>query len=337
MCVGLGQALQEDPGHLAYTRGGTSRAWLTRRSATQSRTNRSRIIACTSSIGPGRVNMVTAALTATINNVPLLLFPSDSFATRQPDPVLQQLECPESLSTTASDCFKPVASYWDRIARPEQLMPAMVNAMRVLTDPANCGTAVISMPQDVEGESYDYPEYFFQKRIHHIPRHVADDYEIEQAVDDQEAKKPMLISGGGVRYSEAGQIVMDFAKEFNIPVAQTQAGHSALPDSFELCGRRNRSHGKLRGKCAVQGLRPRQSEWERDSTILSPAPSGFCSRIPDIKVLNQHIEYHAQKLDACSCVGDAKVTLEAIYEKLKETGYRSAYTRRDRRSGAHGS
>jgi 3D-(3,5/4)-trihydroxycyclohexane-1,2-dione acylhydrolase (decyclizing) len=268
-----------------------------------------------------------SALTATINNVPLLLFPSDSFATRQPDPVLQQLECPESLTTTASDCFKPVARYWDRIARPEQLMPAMVNAMRVLTDPANCGTAVISMPQDVEGESFDYPKYFFQKRIHHIPRHVADAYEINQAVElIKNAKKPMLISGGGVRYSEAGQTVMDFAKAFNIPVAQTQAGHSALPDSFELAVGGIGITGSYAANVLckdcdlVIGVGTRFNDFVTGSKWI-------LFQNPDIKVLTINTsEYHAQKLDATSCVGDAKVTLEAIGEKLKAEGYRSAYT-----------
>jgi 3D-(3,5/4)-trihydroxycyclohexane-1,2-dione acylhydrolase (decyclizing) len=326
MCVGLGQALQEDPGHLRVYQGRNEQGMAHAALSYAKQNNRRRIIACTSSIGPGAVNMVTAALTATINNVPLLLFPSDSFATRQPDPVLQQLECPESLTTTASDCFKPVARYWDRIARPEQLMPAMVNAMRVLTDPANCGTAVISMPQDVEGESYDYPAYFFQKRIHHIPRHVADDYEIQQAVEMiKAAKKPMLISGGGVRYSEAGRIVMDFAKEFQIPVAQTQAGHSALPDSFELCVGGIGITGSyaanvLCKECdLVIGVGTRFNDFVTGSKWI-------LFQNPDIKVLTINTsEYHARKLDATSCVGDAKVTLEAIYEKLKETGYRSAY------------
>ena len=327
MCVGLGQALQEDPGHLRVYQGRNEQGMAHAALSYAKQNNRRKIIACTSSIGPGAANMVTAALTATINNVPLLLFPSDSFATRQPDPVLQQLECPESLTTTASDCFKPVARYWDRIARPEQLMPAMVNAMRVLTDPANCGTAVISMPQDVEGESYDYPDYFFQKRIHHIPRHVADDYEIERAVElIRSAKKPMLVSGGGVRYSEAGRTVMDFAKEFNIPVAQTQGGHSALPDSFEL------SVGGIgvTGSYAANVLC-------KDCDLVIGVGTRFNDFVtgskwvlfqnPDIKVLTINTsEYHAQKLDATSCVGDAKVTLEAIHEKLKAAGYRSAYT-----------
>ena len=271
--------------------------------------------------------MVTAALTATVNNIPLLLFPSDTFATRQPDPVLQQLEVPESLSTTASDCFKPVARYWDRIARPEQLMSAMVNAMRVLTDPANCGTAVISMPQDVEGESWDFPEYFFQKRVHHIPRHLPDEYELNRAADMiAAAKKPILISGGGVRYSEAGQTVMDFCKEFNIPVSQTQAGHSALPDSFPL----NVGGIGVTGTYAANVL-------VKDCDLVIGVGTRFNDFVtgskwvlfqnPDIKVLAINTsEFHADKLDAAGCVGDAKVTLEALAEKLREKQYTTAYT-----------
>ncbi len=183
MVVGLGQALEEDPGHLRVYQGRNEQGMAHAAISYAKQHNRRKIIACSSSIGVGAANMVTAALTATINNIPLLLFPSDSFATRQPDPVLQQLEVPSDLSVTASDCFKPVAKYWDRVTRPEQLMSAMINAMRVLTDTANCGTAVISMPQDVQGESFAFPDYFFQKRVHHVARRVADDYEIDKAVE----------------------------------------------------------------------------------------------------------------------------------------------------------
>lgn len=327
MVVGLGQALAEDPGHLRVYQGRNEQGMAHAAISYAKQNNRRKIIACTSSIGPGACNMVTAALTATVNNIPLLLFPSDTFATRQPDPVLQQLEVPESLSTTASDCFKPVARYWDRIARPEQLMSAMVNAMRVLTDPANCGTAVISMPQDVEGESWDFPEYFFQKRVHHIPRHLPDEYELNRAADMiAAAKKPILISGGGVRYSEAGQTVMDFCKEFNIPVSQTQAGHSALPDSFPL----NVGGIGVTGTYAANVL-------VKDCDLVIGVGTRFNDFVtgskwvlfqnPDIKVLAINTsEFHADKLDAAGCVGDAKVTLEALAEKLREKQYTTAYT-----------
>ena len=327
MVVGLGQALAEDPGHLKVYQGRNEQGMAHAAISYAKQFNRRRIVACTSSIGPGACNMVTAALTATVNNLPLLLFPSDTFATRQPDPVLQQLEVPESLTTTASDCFKPVARYWDRVARPEQLMSAMINAMRVLTDPADCGTAVISMPQDVEGESYDFPEYFFQKRVHHIPRYIPDAFELERAAEMiMNAKKPILISGGGVRYSEAGQAVMDFCKEFNIPVSQTQAGHSALPDSFPY----NVGGIGVTGTYAANVL-------VKDCDLVIGVGTRFNDFVtgskwvlfqnPDIKVLTVNTSrFHAQKLDAMSCIGDAKATLEALSTLLREKNYRSAYT-----------
>lgn len=327
MVVGLGQALDEDPGRLRVYQGRNEQGMAHAAIAYAKQNNRRRIIACTSSIGPGAVNMVTAALTATINNVPLLLFPSDTFATRQPDPVLQQIEVPTDLTITASDCFKPVAKYWDRVTRPEQLMPAMINAMRVLTDTANCGTAVVSLPQDVQGESYEFPEYFFQKRVHHISRQCADEYEVNKAVEMiKAAKKPMLISGGGVRYSEAGETVMDFAKSFNIPVSQTQAGHSALPDSFEL---------SVGGVGVTGGLAA--NDLCKDCDLIIGVGTRFNDfvtgskwvlfRNPDVKVLAINTsEFHAEKMDASRCIGDAKVTLEAIMAKLKADGYKSAYT-----------
>ena len=327
MVVGLGQALEEDPGHLRVYQGRNEQGMAHAAISYAKQHNRRKIIACSSSIGVGAANMVTAALTATINNLPLVLFPSDSFATRQPDPVLQQLEVPGDLSMTASDCFKPVAKYWDRISRPEQLMTAMVNAMRVLTDTANCGTAVISMPQDVQGESFDFPDYFFQKRVHHIARRVADDYEIDQAVRlIQSSKKPMVIAGGGVRYSEAGQTVMDFCKAFRIPVSQTQAGHSCLPDSFELAVGGIGVSGGLAANTLckdcdlVIGVGTRFNDFVTGSKWV-------LFRNPDIKVLAINTsEFHAEKLDATRCVGDAKVTLAAIMAKLQAAGYQSGYT-----------
>lgn len=327
MVVGLGQALDEAPGRLRVYQGRNEQGMAHAAISYAKQHNRRRIIACSSSIGVGAANMVTAALTATINNIPLLLFPSDSFATRQPDPVLQQLEVPNDLSMTASDCFKPVAKYWDRVTRPEQLMSALINAMRVLTDTANCGTAVISLPQDVQGESFDYPDYFFQKRVHHVSRRGADDYELKQAVELIKAsKKPMLISGGGVRYSEGGDAVMEFCKEFNIPVSQTQAGHSALPDSFDLSVGGIGVTGGLAANALckdcdlVIGVGTRFNDFVTGSKWV-------LFRNPDIKVLAINTsEFHAEKLDATRCISDAKVTMEALTRELKAAGYRSAYT-----------
>ncbi len=327
MVVGLGQALEEDPGRLRVYQGRNEQGMAHTAISYAKQHNRRRIIACTSSIGPGAANMVTAALTATINNIPLLLFPSDTFATRQPDPVLQQLEVSSDLSITASDCFKPVSKYWDRITRPEQLMPALINAMRVLTDNAQTGTVTISLPQDVQGESFEFPDYFFQKRVHHIARRVADDYELDQAVElIRNAKKPMLISGGGVRYAEAGETVMDFCRKFNIPVSQTQAGHSALPDSFEL---------SVGGVGVTGGLAANELCKNCDLIIgVGTRFNDFVTgskwvlfRNPDVKILAINTsEFHAEKLDAVRCVGDAKATLEAISDKLTAVDYKSAYT-----------
>lgn len=327
MVVGLGQALDENPGRLRVYQGRNEQGMAHAAISYAKQNNRRRIIACTSSIGPGAANMVTAALTASINHIPLLLFPSDSFATRQPDPVLQQMEVSSDLSITASDCFKPVAKYWDRITRPEQLMTALINAMRVLTDTSDCGTAVISLPQDVQGESFEYPDSFFEKRIHHISRRCADEYELNQAIEMiQAAKKPLVISGGGVRYSEAGEAVMEFCKEFHIPVSQTQAGHSALPDSFEF---------SVGGVGVTGGLAANLLAKDADLVIgIGTRFNDFVTgskwvlfRNPDVKVLAINTsEFHAEKVDAVRCVGDAKVTLEAITKELKAKGYRSGYT-----------
>lgn len=327
MVVGLGQALQEDPGHLRVYQGRNEQGMAHAATAYAKQHNRRKIIACSTSIGPGAANMVTAALTASINHVPLLLFPSDTFATRQPDPVLQQIEQPQDLSITASDCFKPVVKYWDRISRPEMLMTAMINAMRVLTDTANCGAVCISLPQDVQGESYDYPDYFFQKRVHHVARRVADDYDISKAVEMiRNSKKPLLISGGGVRYSEAGQTVMDFCKEFNIPVSQTQGGHSALPDSFDL----NVGGIGITGGLAANELCKNADLVIGVGTRFNDFVTGskwILFRNPDLKVLAINTsEFHAEKMDATRCIGDAKVTLEAIAKRLRKEGYHSGYT-----------
>ena len=166
IALGLGEALDSDPGSIKVMQGRNEQGMCHCAIAYAKQSNRRQIIP-SSSIGPGAANMVVAAATATVNQIPLLLFPSDTYASRQPDPVLQQLEQSSSLATTTNDAFKPVVKYWDRIERPEQLMSAMINAMRVLTDPSDCGAVSICLPQDVEGEAYDYPTSFFVKRVHH--------------------------------------------------------------------------------------------------------------------------------------------------------------------------
>ncbi len=192
-------------------------------------TNRLQTWMCTASIGPGSLNMVTGAALATTNRVPVLLFPSDQFATRVPDPVLQQLEDPTTLDASVNDCFRPVSRFFDRINRPEQLIPSLLNAMRVLTDPAETGAVTIAMPQDVQAEAHTWPVEFFDKRVWRVRRPPAEPAALDRAARRiREARRPLVIAGGGVIYSEAGEQLREFARRTGIPVADTQAGKGAI-------------------------------------------------------------------------------------------------------------
>ncbi len=325
IAVGLGQALDQDPGGLKVFQGRNEQGMCHVATAFAKQNNRRRIIACASSIGPGAANMVTAAATATVNNIPLLLFPADTFATRQPDPVLQQLEQDSSLSLTTNDAFRPVCRYWDRIVRPEQLMTAMINAMRVLTDPAQTGAVCIAICQDTEGEAYDYPDYFFQKRVHRITRTSAAREEIEDiAAVVGSSKRPLIIVGGGVKYSEAGETVERFCEDFHIPFGETQAGKSACKSSNAWC---------LGGIGVTGTLAANKIAKQADAVIaigtrLEDFTTGskWQFQDPDVKIVTiNNSRFHAYKMDAVKAVGDAKVTLEALSEILKERGYRSGY------------
>lgn len=326
IAVGLGQALDENPGELKVFQGRNEQGMCHVATAFAKQHNRRKIIPCASSVGPGAANMVTAAATATVNNIPLLVFPADTFANRQPDPVLQQLEQSSSLSVTTNDAFKPVCKYWDRIVRPEQLMTAMISAMRVLTDPVETGAVCIGICQDVEGESYDYPDYFFQKRVHRITRPVAVEEELEDlAAIIAGAKKPLVVVGGGVKYSEAGEAVEKFCEEFNIPFGESQAGKSACKSS----------HSKCLGGIGVTGtLASNTIAEEADVVIaigtrLSDFTTGSKSQYknPNVKVVTiNNSKFHAYKMDAVKAVGDAKVTIEALSQKLRERKFTSAYT-----------
>lgn len=323
MVLGLGQALQEDPGHLRVYQGRNEQGMAHAAIAYAKEFNRRKIIACTSSIGPGAANMVTAALTATVNNIPLLLLPGDVFATRQPDPVLQQVEQPHDLTLTTNDAFRAVSRYWDRVMRPEQLMSALRNAFRVLTNPATAGAVTIALPQDVQGEVYDFPLSFFEKRVHHVSRPIPETYELDQLADAvMRSRYPLVIAGGGVRYSEAGQELMEFCRTFNIPVAQTQAGHSCIPDSFELaCGGVGVTGGLAANLLAA------------DSDLVIGVGTRFTDFTTGSKWLFRHSaiatinvsDFHAEKLDAVRCIADAKVGLQLLTQRLRALGYRSAY------------
>lgn len=237
--TGLGEALEYGGADLPFYQGHNEQGMAHAAIAFAKQKNRQAILACTSSIGPGATNMVTAAATATTNRIPLLLLPGDIFASRGPDPVLQQLEAAHDGSLSVNDCFKPISVYWDRLYRPEQLMPAMLQAMRLLTDPAQTGAVTICLPQDVQAEAYDYPDAFFAPRTWAI-RRPAPDQALLQAVAARlkAAQRPMIIAGGGIHYAQASQQLADFASRYQIPVAETQAGKSALPAShpFNLGG-----------------------------------------------------------------------------------------------------
>ena len=324
--VGLGQALDENPGGLKVFQGKNEQGMAHVATAFAKQNNRRKIIACSSSIGPGSANMVTAAATATVNHIPLLLFPADTFSTRQPDPVLQQFELTNSLSYTTNDAFKSVARYWDRITRPEQLMTAMISAMRVLTDPAGTGAVVICLPQDVEGESYDYPDEFFVERVHRIVRQAPAEEEINDIASViASGKKPLVICGGGVRYSEAGEVLNEFCEKFNIPYADTQSGKSATKSSNKLnlggIGGTGNAAANAIAKQAdvIIGVGTRFSDFTTASKSLFQAPG--------VKFVTINTNrFDAYKLDAVKAVGDAKVGLTLLSQKLEAIGYKSSYT-----------
>ena len=326
IAVGLGEALDTNPGSIKVMQGRNEQGMCHCAIAYAKQNDRMKIIPCASSIGPGAANMVTACGTATVNNLPLLVFPSDTYASRQPDPVLQQIEQPSSLATTTNDAFKPVVKYWDRIVRPEQLMSALINAMRVLTDPAECGAVAIALPQDVEGEAYDYPESFFVKRVHRITRPVAVKEELEDVAEVIRAsKKPIVIVGGGVRYSGAGEAVEEFCEAFQIPFGESQGGKSACKSSHPMClggiGVTGTSASNViasEADCVI-GIGTRMSDFTTSSKWLF--------RNEEVKFCAINISrFHACKFDAVKAVGDARETVKALTEILKAAGYRSAYS-----------
>lgn len=323
--LGLGQALEENPGELIVHQGRNEQGMAHAAIGYAKQKLRKQIYTCTTSVGPGAANMITAAATATANRIPLLLFPGDTYACRQPDPVLQQIEQFTDIGITTNDAFKPVCKYWDRINRPEQIMSAMINAMRVLTDPAETGAVAICLPQDVQGEAYDFPDYFFEKRVHRIERTTATKDMVKDAVHAiTQAKKPIIICGGGVRYSEAAGTLKAFAEQFNIPFGETQAGKSAIKHDYKLnlggIGTTGCLAANLIAKEAdlVIGLGTRYSDFTTGSKWLFQNADKF---------VNINIcAFDACKMDAVKVRADIKVSLEAIHEELLKTGYKSSYT-----------
>ena len=324
--LGLGQALEQNSGDLIVHQGRNEQGMGHTAMGFAKQKLRKQIYAVTSSVGPGAANMVTAAATATANRIPVLFLPGDVYACRQPDPVLQQVEQFHDLSISTNDAFKAVSKYWDRIVRPEQLMSAALNAMRVLTDPADTGAVTLALPQDVEGEAYDYPEYFFKKRIHRIERRPATKEMIKDAVElILRKKKPILICGGGVRYSESAEAFKQFAEKFNIPFGETQAGKSAIVWDHELNLGGIGTTGNLVANVIAQKADLVIGVGTRYTDFTTASKSLFQNE--EVEFLNINVaEFDAYKLDAVKVIADAKVGLEAISEELEKVGYKSEYT-----------
>ncbi|WP_309086722.1 thiamine pyrophosphate-binding protein, partial [Chelativorans sp.] len=234
--AGMGEALHgvrdQLPTYRAHNEQGMAHAAIAFAKASRRR----RMMACTTSIGPGATNMVTAAAVAHVNRLPVLLLPGDVFANRKPDPVLQQIESFADGTVSANDCFRPVSRYFDRITRPEQIIPALQRAMTVLTDPAECGPVTLALCQDTQTEAYDYPESFFAEKIWAPRRIRPDETELAQAADlIRNAKRPFIVAGGGVLYSNAETALAEFAQKHGLLVGETQAGKSSLPHDHASC------------------------------------------------------------------------------------------------------
>ena len=278
--------------------------------------NRMQTMAVTTSIGPGALNMVTGAATATTNRLPVLLLPSDQFANRKPDPVLQQIENPMTLATTVNDTFRTVSAYFDRIERPEQLIPSAIHAMQTLTDPANVGAVTIALPQDVQAEAYDWPVDFFKKRVWHVRRTPAEEAAVARAVAlIRASKRPMIVAGGGVIYSGASDELRTFAAATGIPVADTQAGKGAInydhPQSIGGVGSTGANSANHVAETAdlVIGIGTRYSDFTTASHTQF--------KNPDVNFVNVNVlPFDAVKHGAEMLVSDAKATLTVLQQAL---------------------
>ncbi|MFC8335676.1 3D-(3,5/4)-trihydroxycyclohexane-1,2-dione acylhydrolase (decyclizing) [Streptomyces rubiginosohelvolus] len=327
--AGIGQALVE-AGHggngtahrMPYLQGRNEQAMVHAAVGYARQSGRLSAHAVTTSIGPGATNLVTGAALATINRLPVLLLPGDTFATRPADPVLQQLEVPYAGDVSVNDCLRPVSRYFDRITRPEALIPAALQAMRVLADPAETGAVTLALPQDVQAEAYDWPEEFFAERDWHVRRPAPDTYELETAVRAiRSARRPLIVAGGGVRHSAAEETLAAFTAATRIPVASTQAGKGALrhdhPADVGGIGHTGTATADELARTAdlVIGIGTRFSDFTTASGTLFADPA--------VRFLHLNITaFDAHKLAALPLVADARAGLEALTAALAGRGYR---------------
>ena len=314
--AGIGQALHQYADSFRYYQTRNEQAMVHTAAAFAKMNNRMRTLACTTSIGPGATNMLTAAAGATINRLPVLLLPGDIFASRLVSPVLQQLESQTSQDLSVNDCFKPISKYWDRINRPEQIITSLPEAMRVLTSQAETGTVTLSLPQDVQSEAYDYPVSLFEKRTHVIARSQADAGLLKKAVQwIQSSRKPLIISGGGTIYAEATTELQSLVEKTWIPVAETFAGKGSL----------NYNHPQCLGAMGVTGT-PGANIIARDADlviVIGSRLSDFTTasktafQNPNVRFININVaEFDAAKHAALPLVGDARTTLSFLVEAL---------------------
>src|SRR5436309_45861 len=323
---GIGQALQQMP-EFRYYQARNEQAMVHAASAYAKTKNRLQTFACTSSVGPGATNMVTGAALATINRLPVLLLPGDIFARRNVAPVLQQLESEHTQDISVNDCFKPVSRYWDRITRPEQLLTALPEAMRVLTSPAETGAVTLALPEDVQTEAYDYPEAFFRKRVWHIPRNRPDRHMLEQAAAQIRAsKQPLIIAGGGVIYSEATDVLQRFVDQTGIPVGETMAGKGSLRYDHSLCLGAIGATGTFAANRVAKEADLVIGIDTRYSDFTTASKTAF--QYPEAHFININVAaFDASKHLALPLVGDAKVTMEELLTLLDgytvDEGYRT--------------
>src|SRR5918994_1570413 len=281
--------------------------------------DRLQALACTTSIGPGATNMVTGAALATINRLPVLLLPGDVFASRGPDPVLQQLETPHDGTLSVNDCFRPVSRYWDRISRPEQVIGAALAAMRVLTDQAETGAVTLALPQDVQTEAFDYPEAFFEKRVWHVGRPLPDAGTMERAAAIIRAsRRPMIVAGGGVIYSEATEALRRLCERMGIPVGETQAGKGSLPYDHPCALGAVGATGTFAANRAAREADLVIGLGTRWSDFTTASKTAFQN--PEARFVNINIaDFDASKHAGLALLGDARSTLQALDDAL--SGY----------------
>lgn len=322
--IGLGQAIEEHGTDLTFFQGRNEQSMAHAAAAFAKATRRRQTLACTSSIGPGATNMITAAAGATINRLPVLLLPGDVYATRHQGPVLQQLEHPLAGDVSVNDCFRPVSRFFDRITRPEQLLTALPEAMRVLTSPADTGAVTIALPQDVQSHAWDYPERFFEEREWRIERALPDPRRIAEAVEVlRAAERPLIVAGGGVHYSEAGDALAELARTVGIPVAETFGGKGAMQeDSWVALGGVG-----LEGNPAASAIAKEADVVLAVGARLTDFATGSNSlyQHPDVRFVGVNVSARdATKQGAVPIVADAREALRALTEALRDAGVATA-------------